>query len=237
MKSYQDKWTRFHDKPSEDGKPSSNNGWIYTAYSKYLEIDTFSWSKIRECYELCTHNDIRVRINRNPNQPFPPFSKDEVFGAVSLGLLNYSDLYWQHNTFCNLYSFKPKPLSKINWFKAIKQFWELRNKHRNAVWQEPGYEEAMQLAFRLAPNDLYYVKRMSKVAPGLLDAVMWHLNALQTTLKQGKTDTQSLSSLNILWLQLKDMKMEDSWYYKSIDQKKNFMLYFGKDHPFNKIEK
>ena len=38
---YQDQWTRWHHKKTEGVNPSSHNGWIYTAYAKYLAPETY----------------------------------------------------------------------------------------------------------------------------------------------------------------------------------------------------
>ena len=234
-KMYSDSYSMLHDKPTDGINGSSNNRAIYTAYAKHIIPEKLNINLITQCYKECSASSTsdRLIIDRNPNQKLPPQSKDEIIGWSSLGYLDHNKLKSQHFTYCNLHWFNPKPLYKINWLKAIKQLWSLRGLHRNTIWQKRGYEEAMQLAFRLAPFETFYIKRMAKVRPSLLEGLLWHLWALQTVLNK-KTDTQSLSTKNMLWLMLKDLNKTSSFYYKRLKYKQNFLRYFGEDHIFNK---
>ena len=83
---YQDKWTRYHHKPVKDGEPASNNGWIYTSVARKLGFK-FDRDKLQECYNLCETETVPIKVKRSPDQRFPPLSKDEVIGLISLGLL------------------------------------------------------------------------------------------------------------------------------------------------------
>ena len=53
MNTYTDKYGRYHDKPTDGVNPSSNNGWIYTAYAKYLAPRIVDKHEILKCYIDC----------------------------------------------------------------------------------------------------------------------------------------------------------------------------------------
>lgn len=224
MEQYTDKYGRYHDKPTDGVKPSSNNGWIYTAYAKQLDLP-IDMVKLQECYKGClVKNSMFYKIDRTPDKPTPPISRDEIIGLASLGLLNYQKLADQHHVFCNLPDMKPKKLSEINWFKALHQLWKLRNKNRNEVWQQEGYKEAQQIAFRLRPDDTYYIKRLYSTKPTLFEKVFFHVSSFFT--RRGDSN----STKNIDMLQRHDLG-------KKIDSEKmlsSYIPYFGADHAFVK---
>ena len=125
MNNYFDKWGRLHHKPCVDGEPSSNNGWIYTAYYDKLN-NGMVIGNLRTCFEGCLRNG---SFHRHPPsiQSKVPMSRDEILGAAALGLLKPQHL--------NGWNFSPFPLPKFDIIKTIQQFLELRDKHRNYLWQ------------------------------------------------------------------------------------------------------
>ena len=222
MSKYQDKWTRWHDKPCVNSEPRSNNGWIYTAYAKYLAPNTTDHSKIIACYQGCTRSYTPLTIDRIPGKYTPPFSKDEVIGCVSLGLLHNQELKNSHYNFCNINKDFDRKLSFKSVYRAIKSLWNIRKEHRNYVWENE-VVEAYPLAFRLGPEDIYYVKRMAGEKPTLFETGIAYLNGIMTYLNGNK------SARMMLWLKMEDLKHP---LLKYIPKKTWVLDYFGEQHPF-----
>ena len=241
MASYQDSSTRFHDKRTNGIEPSSNNGWIYTAYGKYLRPNLIDMNKIRECFEACKQGDF---INRHPGIITPPTSHDEITGLLSLGLIDYEYLKSNELQFCNLPGFKAKSLSEINYIEAAIELYNVKDAHRNAIWKDMKaseeqdktvirpYNAGWNLAFILPPQDIYYAKKLQGLTPGIFETLMFYANGY-SVIKGGESKGE-LSVKNKLWLQLKDMKMEGSILYNQLDYVNNFKKYFGSEHAFIK---
>lgn len=224
MSNYQDRWSRWHDKPTDGTNPSSNNGWIYTAYSKYLAQNTVNRVKIKQCYDLCLRNYDPLIIDRSPNQSYPPKSKDEIIGLVSLGLLHNKDLENNHYNFCNINNDFDRKLTFKSFINAVKVLYKIRNEHRNYVWQNE-LVEAYPLAFKLGPEDIYYIKRMSGETPTVLETGIAYLNGFMTYFKGNR------SARMMLWLKMEDLKHPLLRY---IPKNKWVKDYFSKDHTFVK---
>jgi hypothetical protein len=122
--NYVCKYGLYHDKEVLDSDPSSNNGWIYTAYAKFLVKIPFSKKQISEysgCFIECFSNFTRDREKptRLPGKLTPPMSRDEIIGVVCLDLLSPHAL---------------KPVNyryyrsdiKFNLFKSLKSIYKLR---------------------------------------------------------------------------------------------------------------
>ena len=223
MKSnYQDRYTRWHDKECKNGDPSSNNGWIYTAYAKYLAPDTTNSHYILLCAQGCIKSYSPLIAHRLPGKPFPPMSKDEIIGLVSLGLMHNHELQNSHYNFCNIDRNFDRKLSFKSVYKAIKTLWGIRKEHRNYVWQNQ-LVDAYPLAFKLGPEDIYYVKKMSGEKPSLLETGIAYLNGIMTYYKGNK------SARMMLWLKMEDLKHP---LLKYIPKKQWVLDYFGEKHPF-----
>jgi len=223
MNNYQDKWTRWHDKPCNNGEPRSNNGWIYSAYSKYLAPNTTDLYKRLECYNECNTKYVPLKIDRNPGDKFPPLSKDEVIGMVSLGLLTRHELEASHWNFCNL-EYTPEKLTFSSIYKAAKALFKIRKEDRNYVWQN-NVTEAYPLAFWLAPHDQYYVTRFYGYKATILQTIAFYLNILSVLTGKNK------SVKMLLWLQLEDLEHPLA---KKMPKNKWVKDYFGEEHPFTK---
>jgi len=222
-KSYQDKWTRYHDKPTLDGSSSSNNGWIYTAYSRHLAPDTTDSEKLVQCYNKCVRNYLPIKIDRSPDDSTPPLSKDEVIGMVSLGFLNDKELEASHWNFCNL-EYVPEKLTISAAYKAAKVLYKIRKEHRNYVWQNE-IKEAYPLAFFLGPEDQYYVKKFYGKRATLFQFIIFYLNAL-SVLTYGNKSVRMM-----LFLKLTDL---NHWLLRFVNKEKYVRNYFGEEHPFVK---
>jgi hypothetical protein len=144
---YQDRFGRWHDKPCINGKPSSNNGWLYSAVAAKLGLQVnISKSAYDWCYEYKErHPFITTR---------PYWSRDEEIG-----------LRYLHNPakyHCN-WDFWPSAIAKpkFNLFLFIKQAcqcvdWKSFNlKHRNYWWQNELWQIG-HTAFVVPLNDRYF---------------------------------------------------------------------------------
>lgn len=219
--NYQDKYTMYHDKPTTLGNPSSNNGWIYTSYSKYLAPNTIDKYLINKRFIDCIGDFYEFRINRLPNKPYPPFSKDELIGCISLGLINIKALESVHWNFCNL-DYKKEPLTLRKALKAAKILFDIRNEHRNYVW-ENNLTDAYCLAFYTPLEVQYYIKKMFGKKPNLFNKAAFYINLISCLTKADK------SSRMLMLQMLSDL---DHFALKFINKDKWVRDYFPEDHPF-----
>lgn len=224
MNEYQDKWGRYHDKPCHMGEPSSNNGWIYSAYADVLGKD-LKRNILTVCFQGCVRKENPLKIDRSPNRMFPPISKDEIVGMVHFRLVYRVWLKESHWNFCNLPEYEQKPLSFKVIIKALIAAWKIRKEHRNHFWQNQ-ILAIYPLAFRLMPWDVFYVKRYFNKKAAWHEALAFALNYLFVLMGSNN------SIRNLTWLQCKDLGFER--LAKWLNQKKSFMEYFGENHPFNK---
>lgn len=220
---YTCKYKLYHDKEVLDNEPSSNNGWIYTAYARALGHITANrqyYNKLaKQCYTNSELSDFY--INRLPDRQTPPISRDELIGMISLKTDVYRDVFYHNFYFC-----KSQLAADVSVWDAIKLLFSIRNEHRNHIWENKLYT-GYRLAFRLAWHDRYYMKEFSQLGFVKLYEYLAFNFYCFTTIIQNNT-----SAKNILWLQLYDLK--SSFWIKFINQPKNFLKYFGKDHIFNR---
>lgn len=224
MSKYKCKYGLYHDKPCVNNEPSSNNGWTYTAYAKYLAPNTVDDNQIYRTYQQCTKSYTPLMIDRLPNKKYPPFSKDEAIGCVSLGLLHNDELARSYYNFCNIDRDFKRELTLKSTIDAAKTLYNLKDRHRNAVWELEAVE-AYPLAFKLAPWDVYYCKKMGGKKASIFESIAFYLNAASTIAKGNK------SVRMLLWLQLEDM---NHWLLKFVPKNKWVKDYFGPDHDFVK---
>lgn len=222
---YQDRWSRYHDKPctKKDGSPSSNNGWIYTAYAVELGFGV-DWYQLDQCMRNCKRSHY-PQWDRTPGKALPPLSRDEILGMYSLSFIKCGTLKLNHWQFCNIPGFHPKPLTQLNWLKVIKALWKIRKEHRNTLWEE---KDLWHVGFRLPPQDTWFILKLAEREVGLIHTMYFYISAFFTI--NGKSASGKL----ILWLKLKHLRMEGSILYQALDHRKAFLEYFGTSHPFNK---
>ena len=224
MTTYTDKWGRWHNKPTDGIVPSSNNGWIYSAYAKYLADEELNMFGIEDCYYKCLRQLGPIKVDRHPGDLEPPISKDEIIGMLSLNLLDEIDLELSHWNFCNLPEYKQEKLTFEIVQKAKEALEAIEGEHRNYVWENK-VVEAYPLAFALAPWDIYYAKKLYGRKANLLEFILFYGNIISVLHSDNK------STKMMLWLQLKDLKHP---LVKLLPIKKYVLNYFGKDHPFYK---
>ena len=147
---YFDNYGRLHHKPCINKEPSSNNGWIYTAYYEKLGYKA-DLMLLSTCFRQCKQLDVdnaSFYLIRSPRKEEPPMSRDEILGMASLGFLQPRHL--------NGWNFSPYPIPKFNLFKTISQFLELRGKHRNYLWQNK-MEHTYRFAFSVPLTDRHFI--------------------------------------------------------------------------------
>jgi hypothetical protein len=218
MSNYQDEYTRWHDRTK-----GSNNGWIYSAYSKYLVPNTTNHEDLVRCYDECLRSVEPLKVDRSPFDPYPPVSKDEIIGMVSLGLLSRDTLAASHWNICNL-EYTPKKLTFRSFYKAAKILYKLRDEHRNYFWENE-IKDTYSLAFYLPPENQYYVNKMDGTRPTIVQTIFFYINTIISLTKGDK------SVKMLMWLQLSDM---DHWLLRFTKQKKYVETYFEVGHPFRK---
>ena len=142
MNNYFDKWGRLHHKPCVNMEPSSNNGWIYTAYLDKLK-NGLIMENLRTCFEGCFSDGAFHRHPPSVNSEVPN-SRDEILGAASLGLLK--------STHLNGWSFSPYPIPPFSLKTLIKQIKELKGQHRNYFWKN-NLDQIYRFAFSVPLQD------------------------------------------------------------------------------------
>lgn len=220
MKNYKCKYGLFHDKPCLDGEPSSNNGWIYSAYAKKLGF-LLDMPQLNYVADKCIvineqQNNSFVSLIRLPNKHEPPMSRDEIIGMASLGFIKAN-----HLMKANWYFRGTEPQAYL--YQQIIALYKIKDEHRNYVWQNK-IIDAYPIVFKLFWHDRFYVKKMSGEAATLFEFLMFYLYMIAILL-QG-----SAGEKNLLWLQLSDL---NSFFRKFINVKANLQEYFGKEHLFS----
>jgi hypothetical protein len=146
MSDYFDKWGRIHHKHCKYGNPSSNNGWIYTAYlhKAERELDSFN---LGVCFRACSDKGI---LRRHPEivDSSVPISRDEILGMAALGFLKPHHLKG--------WNFSPYPLPKFNLKETINQFLKIRGEHRNFFWKN-NLDQIYRFAFSVPLNDRHFI--------------------------------------------------------------------------------
>ena len=215
-----DSYGRWHDKPTDGVKPSSNNGFIYSAYAKNLGILN-DIDGIEQCFLESLKKIEHVKFNRHPDvwlsDGTPPPSRDEVLGLVSLGILKANHL--EGNNWC--FWIKGKSLDRLEWFYVFLEMLRLSGKHRNEVWTG-NYPHAEQLAFRLNFHDIFYVKYMSGIKTSTEEEMLWSYYV------DDMKKTDDWSAKNICIMQMTDIGLDVS----QMNRQESYKNYFQEGHPF-----
>jgi hypothetical protein len=157
LNQFQDSYSRIHHKPCINGEPSSNNGWIYSAYSHKLGFK-LDFPALYQCYRQCLKKNPdtgKMFLIRSPNKELPPNSRDEILGVAYLGLLKPSHL--------DGWNFSPRTVPAFNPIKLAKQLWDLRpslKRHRNYFW-ENNLDQLYRFAFSVPLQDRHFVAKHS----------------------------------------------------------------------------
>lgn len=165
---YEDRWGRLHHKICKDYEPSSNNGWIYTAYADKLKIP-LKYHMLEICFKGCKTST--NKLNRHPPsiKSEVPISRDEVLGMASLGFLKPHHL--------DGWNFCPYEIPKFNLIKTLQQLWELRGKHRNYLWQNK-LEHTYIFAFSVPLSDRHFILQKW----GKFNLIYWAISKIDSLL-------------------------------------------------------
>jgi hypothetical protein len=202
MNNYIDKYGRCHHKAVTDKNPvPSNNGWIYTAYME-KGGESLDYDKLKQCFDECNQEGV---LRRHPPEVTSavPISRDEILGMASLGFLKEEHLKG--------WNFSPYPIPAFDLVETIKQFWEIRDKHRNYLWQN-NMIHTYRFAFTVPLVDRHFI--LSKW--NKFNLFYWAV---------AKLDSLVFNPENgIGWLK-----------YGGEDRKEIMKLEFPADHPLQKV--
>lgn len=239
--NYFDEFRRLHHKPVTNDNPlPSNNGWWY---SGIYEVITGIKKQPYSLYFWVSIRDIKtLDISRHPMdfskshiqkavENAPPLSKDELFG-LNICMQGTDKIQGlckalKINNWC-FGGVKGLPYWHLYWiplaiFEGIK--FKLRKEHRNAVWQKPKeYKWLRQMAFRLMPWDIYYMKRSNGVEPTRFETFMWN-NYLHDISDSGSKSSKNLVIGRLYHLGEKKLANE------LFDVEQCMKDYFPADHP------
>lgn len=223
----------MHDKPiNKDLEPSSNNGWIYTAYADLIGeyfIDPYKRDKL---LHDCTQG--KGENKRLPGLETPPISRDEIIGMYSLYLFTNTAEEFAQVIKNNWYlSTEAKQKAEQHGFNLEHLIRLLTNREdRNYHWERKLYG-VWWLTMRLWWHDRHYIQDLLGKPTNPFYWLCFQVYAFLIILQRKflKTTRSRVSAENVLWLQLVYM---DSWFWvRFIDIDKNFAWYFPKDHPLN----
>lgn len=233
MNKFQDYWTRWHHKIVRELKsPSSNNGFIYTAYCKIVGLP-FKIARVRDCFMECVESFNPILVYRNPGQPDPPMSKDEWTGLLSLYVVSAEfmrDRNWM----------MVGTEVKFNLIEFVKQAgnasWDyIKTQDRNYIWKN-NLEQLYFILYKYPRADRFYAcwvhyNRTAKKLPELYNPLNWVWFFLQAVYN-ARFGTDSVK--NYKYLQLRDMNLDNKFFTNLIKPWITFPRYFGKDHPISK---
>jgi hypothetical protein len=186
--TYQDKHGRLHDKPCINGEPSSNNGWIYTAYLNKLKPVNLLKEQTTACFNRCLVNG--KFLLRSPGKELPPMSRDEILGTAALKLLKPEHLQG--------WSFSPKPIPKFNISKLASQLWQLRPtlskqttkdtivlkklyiRHRNYFW-ENNLDQLYRFSYSVPLTDRNFIQQTW----GKFNPIYWAIAKVDSWIGKG----------------------------------------------------
>lgn len=212
--TYKDKYGRYHDRVVKNGEPSSDNGWIYSAYAKAVGLK-LNYSNMNSAYVISVRSMEPYVINRARDfQELPPCSRDEIIGLQSLGMLNYNALRNREFYIDNTSNALKKPrIGVLGYIKALVQFYKLSKteKPRTEVWKSDKFPQAKIISFTMRPDDVFYLKKLNDDEVTVLEwlafyaAVCYSAWKLKKFKPEENKSSSSVSSFLIRWLQLKDL--------------------------------
>lgn len=214
-----------HHKPSVNGESPSNNGFIYSAIAQIFGV-LLDIEKIKVTFYECAESlfEGKILINRLPGKKEPPLSHDEILGMYLLGLINYNTLKANHFVFHG----EGKPFTGMTFLRGLRGVlklwalsWVLGESHRNHFWQF-NVKEMNQIAFRLMPNFIYFLKVDNGIKPHREEKIAWKLY-VKTTLESGSNGEKNI--LFALAFRIKDEKV-----LNKLDPKQHVVDYFGPGH-------
>ena len=182
MEAYRDSYGRIHDKPVSQSNPfPCNNAFLFSGYAKVCGIQDVS-DNIQECFTL---SQTQFGFNRHPDgKQLPASSHDELVGMMMLwpkykcrqAVTHYQSQMFQ---ICNLDGFVPIPWTKLNPLQVVSNFWRLSHEG-NPRKATPSYPYIWPIAFKHAPQHVYFYHRCAVLAPGIYLTVRFFMASLFT---------------------------------------------------------
>lgn len=202
MNKFKDKHGMYHDKACKDYEPSSNNGWIYTAYAVKLNLPV-DLDLVKLTFNKCVVENLNCKnglsLIRTPYRECPPISRDEILGMAAIGFLKPYHL--------NGWNFSPFPIPKFNLLETINQFLKIRNKDRNYFWKN-NMSQIYRFAFSVPFSDRHFILKKW----GKFNLIYWLI---------AKIDSKLKGHNGIPWLK-----------YGGDNRKSIMKEEFPNDHPF-----
>jgi hypothetical protein len=204
--NFWDKLGRLHTKPvTKDDPYPTNNAYIYSGYYNVLY-------PMKEEKGVLLHHDSYVPeampFSRHPDAIGPAISHDEITGVSILSKEKAKEiseyLKSNHNQFCDLPGFVPKPLWKLNPIKVYKAF-KVLNKENNPRTAVVKYPDTWNLAFWQRPEYRWFYKRAAGISPNILEK-LWFFVARGVSVFRWKKEEPNL----LLFFCLKHLKQQDN---------------------------
>jgi hypothetical protein len=174
---YIDSFGRYHDKPTINGQTSSNNAWIYTAYSKRVGLISDLTPDAKKEALYCFAWKVRLR-----EIVTPVISRDECIGLVYL--LDPQDTISLYKT----WNFSPYKLPKLNIFKLIYELIQCIGEHRNYFWQND-FRQMRHVAFMVPFQDRAFIMRHWGMK------VPWHYRLIEWIDKKIQKDNRTSKAI------------------------------------------
>lgn len=236
METYTDSFGRIHHKLATETNPyPSNNSFLYSGEASLLGVPVDKIG-IERAWDICQTD---FGYNRNPdNHTFPLSSHDEVVGMFMLTDQAWARSYFeilcqQHFQVCNLQTFTPTPLHKLNPFKVVSDFRKL-SREENPRTSTFKYPYIAPVVFRHMPQHTFFYARCAGIVPGFIHSA-YHFCSSLHTIYRGTNSSRVLLGFKLL----KYKKLKQTFSEKIITQLYNMHLrfevevaeYFPKDHP------
>lgn len=213
------KYGLYHHKPVIDEEPSSNNGWIYTAYAVYSGLD-YSLFELRNVFRQCLKNTDIYLINRLPNKSYPPISRDELIG------MTYLDAYTFNVINNNNYKLHDINLVNPSFVRIVKDSAKalmhyIVNQDRNYFWKARLFG-VYPIAMSISYADRYSIKKHISKKTNIVEFIAFYLYAFKTLIHSKNYEK------SVLFIQL---IMINSKLVRYLSFKELMKNEFPKDHP------
>lgn len=213
------KYGLYHHKPVIDGKPSSNNGWIYTAYAVYAGFD-YSLFELINVFRQCLENTDIYLINRLPNKSYPPISRDEIIGMTYLDVYPFSIISSNNYKLYDIGLVSPSFVRIVkDSAKALMHY--IVNQDRNYFWKARLFG-VYPIAFNLSYADRYSIKIHMNKKTNIVEFIAFYLYAFKTLIYSKNYEK------SVLFIQL---IMINSILVRFLNFKELMKNEFPKDHP------
>lgn len=234
--NYFDFYGRLHDRPVTELRSfPSHNSFLFSGYASVLDIK-LDKALIFEAWLRC---QTTYGYNRHPdNKSVPLSSHDECVGMFMLeDISGAKDLYkkLERSRFqvCNLQTFKPAPIYKLNPLRVVADFYKLSKEPnaRKSTWKFPYIAPVI---FRHAFQHTHFYARCSGNHTSAAHSVYTFLSNLVTVFC-GSNSSKVMLGMKLLKLKKLGQTLPEKLITKifnlRIDFVKEVMEYFPTAHP------